>query len=159
MIDNKLLMVRLLDQFVKDCFNEELALGKIIDGTRVDSIGVPLFIAIEKWIKVWIKLFLIDKSKVNDYFDKMIHDKYIFLNNVYLEDFKIPSIEEIDEGYDEAVDINFPILKEEYMEKTFYKWIDDFIDKVCSEHNQQIIYMEHGDNYPEGIVKVRGIDF
>ena len=159
MIDDKLLMVRLLDQFVKNCFNEEKVLSKIIDGTRVDSIGLPLFMAIEKWIKVWIKLFLIDKNKIDYYFDKMIHDKYIFLNDVYLEDFKIPNVEEIDEGYNEAIDINFPILNEEYAEKTFYKWIDELIDKVCPEYSQQTIYTEHGDNYPEGMIQIRGRDF
>ena len=154
----KILMGRLVIKFVKDCFAEEIKLSKIIDGDRNDSDGIFLFIAIEEGIKVWISVFLIDKEKVDNYFSTIIHTKFIeeeqFFNN-----FKMPSIDDIEEGYDKAGKINFSILKEEYADETFYKWIDELVDIVCPDYLEQPIYIEHGENYPEGVIQLKSRDF
>lgn len=137
---DKKIAYKAMKDFLNKSFEEEMRLSKIIDGERYDSDGLIFFRELERWLKTWMNLFYeLDEKTIDNYFSHIV-GTYTCDDEFLMEKFKVPTLEQVNKCFNEVFKINFPILKEEYADKTFYKWCDEMVDIICPEFAYQPLF-------------------
>ena len=116
-----------LYNFVIKFYKEEIKLAEILDVNKCHEI----FIQLEDYCKEWLSLFFEDEN----IFDKFIE---IYLSNSDIkninEEIKIPDASEIIKMYNKmSKQEEFDLLKIEYIDKTFYAYVDEMVDILYPE--------------------------
>lgn len=116
-----------LYNFVIKFYKEEIKLAEILDTNKC----YKTFIQLEDYCKEWLSLFFKDE----DIFDKFIG---IYLSNSNIKninvEIKIPDVNEIINMYNKmSKQEEFDLLKIEYIDKTFYAYVDEMVDILYPE--------------------------